>query len=191
MERPYVLINNYCGTPDDHMFEIKYPAAWKNEITEVSGDVIHHVRFYNEGLKGNFIEVKLYERTHGLEMMARGGMTENNLFTIKPRYAYNFTLTLNEGDKLTQEMRDLYEDVFGEMLGQFEELKVEEASECIVTGCSNQLCSDKVIDTTCEYSPAYDCYQTAECKRQDSGACGWTITDELKSCLKNAVGVEK
>ena len=59
-------------------------------------------------------------------------------------------------------------------------------SECIVTGCSSQICADEEVITTCEYREEYACYQSATCEKQASGECGWTMTDELKECLTNA-----
>lgn len=54
---------------------------------------------------------------------------------------------------------------------------------CKKTGCSSQVCADHDVITTCEYRSEYACYKKAECKRQTSGDCGFTMTDELKSCL--------
>jgi hypothetical protein len=56
---------------------------------------------------------------------------------------------------------------------------------CIITGCSNQLCSDTEAASTCIYREEYACYRTAKCERQADGQCGWTETAELKSCLAN------
>lgn len=57
---------------------------------------------------------------------------------------------------------------------------------CYVGGCSSQLCTDTTdVMSTCEYREEYMCYQTAECKRQPSGQCGFTETNELRSCLNN------
>lgn len=54
---------------------------------------------------------------------------------------------------------------------------------CMKTGCSGQLCSDQNLASTCEYRPEYACYQSAECKRQADGRCGWTETAALTACL--------
>ncbi|MEX2053188.1 MAG: PQQ-dependent sugar dehydrogenase [Candidatus Paceibacterota bacterium] len=58
-------------------------------------------------------------------------------------------------------------------------------NNCIVTGCSSQICSDKEVITTCEFNPEYACYQNTRCERQNNGQCGWTQTQELTSCLQN------
>lgn len=63
-------------------------------------------------------------------------------------------------------------------------------SECVVGGCSGQLCVSKDeaegLVTTCEWTEAYACYKTATCELQASGKCGWTQTPELTSCLESA-----
>lgn len=62
--------------------------------------------------------------------------------------------------------------------------------ECVVSGCSGQFCMEKSeaegFVSTCEYTPSYACYKTAECKTQIDGKCGWTKTTELTSCLETA-----
>jgi hypothetical protein len=56
--------------------------------------------------------------------------------------------------------------------------------DCHIGGCSAQICSDEPgVGSTCEWLPEYECYQTATCERQSDGACGWTETQELESCL--------
>jgi eight-cysteine-cluster-containing protein len=60
------------------------------------------------------------------------------------------------------------------------------AADCFVGGCSGQLCSDQEgLISTCEWREEYACYATASCERQADGACGWTPTTELNSCLAN------
>ena len=54
---------------------------------------------------------------------------------------------------------------------------------CIRGGCSNQVCADHPVITTCEWRPEYACYQKATCERQADGNCGFTRTRELTSCL--------
>jgi hypothetical protein len=57
---------------------------------------------------------------------------------------------------------------------------------CFVGGCSSQICSDQEgVISTCEFRPEYACYQQASCERQTDGACGWTQTPELTTCLAN------
>ena len=60
---------------------------------------------------------------------------------------------------------------------------------CFVGGCSSEVCSeDPDVASNCMYRPEYVCYQGATCERQSNGACGWTQTTELKSCLISAEG---
>lgn len=62
-----------------------------------------------------------------------------------------------------------------------------EKDGCKIGGCSGQVCSDKEgVITTCEFTEAYACFHTAICERQKDGTCGWTQTEELKTCLSNA-----
>ncbi|MDB5244198.1 MAG: hypothetical protein JWN18_68 [Parcubacteria group bacterium] len=64
---------------------------------------------------------------------------------------------------------------------------VEKLGKCYVGGCSSQLCTDQpAMVSTCEYTDAYACYKTAVCERQKNGACGWTDSVELRSCLQNS-----
>jgi hypothetical protein len=60
------------------------------------------------------------------------------------------------------------------------------AAPCVTSGCSGQVCSDHSVITTCEWRAEYGCYHTATCARQADGACGWTSTPALTSCLANA-----
>ena len=65
---------------------------------------------------------------------------------------------------------------------------VPAATKCIVTGCSKELCVDESeadIVTPCVYLDEYACYKGATCEIQPNGSCGWTQTNELKSCLMN------
>ena len=57
---------------------------------------------------------------------------------------------------------------------------------CYVGGCSGQICSDNPnAVSTCEFRAEYACYKSAKCERQPTGQCGWTETNELRSCLAN------
>lgn len=61
---------------------------------------------------------------------------------------------------------------------------------CIVGGCSGQLCTDAAqgpLMSTCEWREAYACYSThGRCERQPSGECGWTPSAALSACLDTA-----
>ena len=58
--------------------------------------------------------------------------------------------------------------------------------DCIVTGCSGQVCAEEDVITTCEFLPEYACYKNTVCERQRDGECGWTETEELLSCIEEA-----
>ncbi len=63
--------------------------------------------------------------------------------------------------------------------------------ECVIGGCSSQLCVDTSLGdimSTCEYREEYACYQSATCERQSNGQCGWTETKELNECLLTKKG---
>lgn len=63
------------------------------------------------------------------------------------------------------------------------EMACAPAPACKKTGCSGQICSDQDIASTCEWTEAYACYQTAICERGGDGKCGFRNTPELQSCL--------
>jgi len=59
-------------------------------------------------------------------------------------------------------------------------------SECVIGGCSGQLCVDKNSGntvTTCEWKDSYSCYKLARCEKQINGKCGWTDNAEFTQCL--------
>lgn len=55
--------------------------------------------------------------------------------------------------------------------------------ECIITGCSKQVCASEHVTTTCVYEPEYSCLKYAVCETQANGECGWTENDVFKSCI--------
>lgn len=61
--------------------------------------------------------------------------------------------------------------------------RADKSRECFVTGCNGELCSDKNLNSVCEFKPEYSCYMSAACERQRDGECGWTQTQELNNCL--------
>ena len=60
---------------------------------------------------------------------------------------------------------------------------------CKRAGCSGELCvaadSDQLV-TACEWKPHFACYDDAECAVQEDGRCGWTDTEQLRTCLETA-----
>ena len=62
-------------------------------------------------------------------------------------------------------------------------------NECIVSGCSGQVCAPYPVDTTCEWLPEYECLQYSECTVVTAdGACGWLETPEYIECLERIHG---
>lgn len=57
------------------------------------------------------------------------------------------------------------------------------STECKITGCSGEICSDKDLVSPCDIKAEYGCYGSAKCERQVSGKCDWTQTEELNKCL--------
>jgi hypothetical protein len=61
------------------------------------------------------------------------------------------------------------------------------ASECVVSGCSGQICDEEPRLTTCEWQPSYACYRSARCGRfGPDGSCAWEPTPELLACLDDS-----
>lgn len=57
------------------------------------------------------------------------------------------------------------------------------ASECVISGCNSEYCSEGPVRSLCVLKAEAICYQTARCEKQATGRCGWTPTQELTSCL--------
>lgn len=63
----------------------------------------------------------------------------------------------------------------------------ESAADCVVTGCSGQVCASQPVFTTCEWRAEYACYDDAytSCGCFE-GRCGWEATQALAECLESA-----
>lgn len=62
--------------------------------------------------------------------------------------------------------------------------------ECVVAGCSNELCVESVeapyVVTTCLYQESFACLAAfSRCERQPNGRCEWTPGEELNACLSD------
>lgn len=58
--------------------------------------------------------------------------------------------------------------------------------KCVVGGCSGELCVDASLGgvaSICIYREEFMCYKSAACEKQADGRCGWTQTEDLKSCI--------
>ena len=56
-------------------------------------------------------------------------------------------------------------------------------ADCMITGCSGQICAAEARATTCEWRPEYACYQEFGSCGCNAGSCGWAPRDDLASCL--------
>jgi hypothetical protein len=55
---------------------------------------------------------------------------------------------------------------------------------CFIGGCSQETCTpNEGVASPCIYVASFACYRDATCAPQPDGACGWTPTSELTSCL--------
>ena len=60
--------------------------------------------------------------------------------------------------------------------------------ECVVSGCSGQICAPDVQMTTCEWNPEYACLQFTTCGMSPDGSCGWEMNDAYLACLEEVSG---
>jgi hypothetical protein len=61
-----------------------------------------------------------------------------------------------------------------------------EPSDCVVSGCSGEICADEYMNSTCIWREEYACYREATCERSADGVCGWRRTEELAACIERA-----
>ncbi len=59
----------------------------------------------------------------------------------------------------------------------------QQDSDCVVSGCSGQVCAAEPQATTCEWREEYACYQEYGDCGCNEGSCGWAQTDDLVQCL--------
>lgn len=60
-------------------------------------------------------------------------------------------------------------------------------TDCVKSGCSSEICQsagEKPRISTCIYKSEYACLKYAKCELQETGKCGWTYTDQYRSCLQ-------
>lgn len=56
------------------------------------------------------------------------------------------------------------------------------ADECVVSGCSGELCELESMESTCEHLPGAECLEYAGCQFIDD-ECGWVLTEESAECF--------
>jgi hypothetical protein len=67
---------------------------------------------------------------------------------------------------------------------KWEIVECPKKTDCVVTGCSGQICAETDVASTCEWTESYACYKKyGICQRGGDGKCGWADTKELSSCL--------
>lgn len=57
----------------------------------------------------------------------------------------------------------------------------ESDSDCKVSGCSGEICSEQELVSICLYKPEFGCYKLTSCKCIN-GRCGWEQTEEFLDC---------
>jgi hypothetical protein len=57
-------------------------------------------------------------------------------------------------------------------------------NDCVVTGCSSEICSDHPQASPCIWRAEYECYRDAHCGHfGPADECAWEPTEELGACL--------
>ena len=62
-----------------------------------------------------------------------------------------------------------------------------ERADCVVSGCSSELCGPEAWASPCVFLPQYACFRDAVCSASGTlgpmSGCGWELDDELRECL--------
>lgn len=61
---------------------------------------------------------------------------------------------------------------------------------CVVNGCNGELCTsaDENVFSTCLWKAEYMCYKDyGICEEDTKGECNWRQTNQLLTCIKNAI----
>ena len=56
--------------------------------------------------------------------------------------------------------------------------------DCMITGCSSEICSDKPVMSPCVIIPEHSCLKYAECKCINN-ECRWGFTQDYNECVSN------
>jgi len=57
--------------------------------------------------------------------------------------------------------------------------------ECVVSGCSGEICATEEMASDCMWLPEYECLKFSVCGNfAENGGCGWLETDEYLACLE-------
>jgi len=63
-------------------------------------------------------------------------------------------------------------------------VEIPTLNNCMVTGCSGELCSNAEEFSACMWKPEYSCLKFASCERVEN-SCAWNYTQEYTSCVEN------
>ncbi len=55
--------------------------------------------------------------------------------------------------------------------------------ECVVSGCSGEICAAEAMDSPCVYQAWYECLQYAQCGTTADGSCGWVGDELFEQCM--------
>lgn len=69
-------------------------------------------------------------------------------------------------------------------VGVTREVYCLENSDCLVSGCSGEVCYHKERMTPCVYREEFECLAHTSCKCLD-GVCAWVPTPEYIECMNN------
>lgn len=207
-------------TDYDYFFSIDYPENWDFSVRDSENEQLRSVFFFTNkeesperGLVLNIVReedfvnklrsgtfLTIVDRIESMKdlnlfnspdfLTEESFISETNIYSFLGDNVFNFRLDLEPEATLTHELKLVYEEIYDSMIQSFEYNREEATPDCRPTGCSSQICSDEEVTTTCEYSEAFACYENAVCERQSTGECGWTLTDNLKQCLRSAAGVQ-
>ncbi|MFT7625639.1 MAG: eight-cysteine-cluster-containing protein, partial [Myxococcota bacterium] len=64
---------------------------------------------------------------------------------------------------------------------------VPEPGQCVVSGCSGEICAASSLDSICIWEPWYECLALSTCGVNANGGCGWTQNDAFDACLQEAL----
>ncbi len=55
-------------------------------------------------------------------------------------------------------------------------------NDCVVSGCSGELCEPEPMESTCEHLPGAECLNYADCRLVEE-ECGWILSEEAARCF--------
>jgi eight-cysteine-cluster-containing protein len=55
-------------------------------------------------------------------------------------------------------------------------------TDCVVSGCSGEICAATSLDSTCQWLDWYKCLSLTTCGRRADGSCGWDVNAAFLQC---------